>query len=99
MEIHKVGAHIGAEIRGVDPVSMDDASFEKLRQTLLDHHVIFFRGTSLDDEAHLALGLGKQPRGLADRGDIVHFREDEAVDGLAEGSEEIGQPGCGSLAA
>ncbi len=64
MEIHKVGAHIGAEIRGVDPVSMDDASFEKLRQTLLDHHVIFFRGTSLDDEAHLALAARFGPPGI-----------------------------------
>ena len=50
MEIAKVGAHIGATIDGLDPTAMDDATFEKVHRALLDHHVIFFRGTDLTDD-------------------------------------------------
>jgi taurine dioxygenase len=54
LEITPVTAAIGAEVSGVDlRDDLDDATVARIRQALLDHLVLFFRGQDLDDEAHL----------------------------------------------
>ena len=45
---------LGAEIRGVDVASLDDAGFAAVHAALLDHGVIYFRNQELDPEAYLA---------------------------------------------
>jgi taurine dioxygenase len=58
LEITPVTAVIGAEVRGVDlRDDLDDSTVAAIRQALLDHLVLFFRGQELDDEAHLAFAL------------------------------------------
>ncbi|WP_306114036.1 MULTISPECIES: TauD/TfdA family dioxygenase [unclassified Roseovarius] len=56
MQTHRITPAIGAEITGVDlgqPLS--EAITEGLYQALLDHQVIFLRGTEITPEAHMAL--------------------------------------------
>lgn len=55
IEVHPLGGHIGAEIRGVDLASPSDAEIAKLRAAVLEYEVVFFRETGIDDAAHLAL--------------------------------------------
>ena len=45
---------MGAEIRGVDLASLDDATFEAVKQAYLDHGAIFFRDQDLTPESQLA---------------------------------------------
>jgi alpha-ketoglutarate-dependent taurine dioxygenase len=55
VEVHPVGGHIGAEIRGVDlqkPLS-EGAVFD-IRQALLRHKVVFFRGQNIDHAQQVA---------------------------------------------
>ena len=54
LEITPVTTAIGAEVSGVDlRDDLDDATVARIRQALLDHLVLFFRGQDLDDDAHL----------------------------------------------
>jgi taurine dioxygenase len=53
--VHPLTGHIGAEIRGVSLRSADDALVARIHQALLEHEVVFFRDTQLDDAQHLAL--------------------------------------------
>ena len=46
---------LGAVIEGVD-LRDPEMDFEAVRQALLDHAVIFFRGANLSEEEHFALG-------------------------------------------
>jgi taurine dioxygenase len=53
--VHPVAGALGAEISGVDlsrPLS--DETIAEIRQALLDHLVIFFRGQDITPEQHLA---------------------------------------------
>lgn len=53
-----VTAAIGAEVTGVDlRDDLDDTTVARIRQALLDHLVLFFRGQDLDDDAHLRFAL------------------------------------------
>jgi len=46
---------IGAEIDGVDlRQPLDDDTVAEIRQALLDHLVVFFRGQDIDDDQHVA---------------------------------------------
>ena len=48
---------IGAEIEGVHLGGpLDDALFARIRQALLDHHVLVFRDQRISPEAHKAFG-------------------------------------------
>jgi taurine dioxygenase len=55
LESIPVSARIGAEVRGADLASIDDALFEAVHAALLEYQVLFFRQTGLSDEQHLAL--------------------------------------------
>ena len=55
LQVRQVAGHIGAEISGIDlsqPAS-DDAIAE-IRQALLKHKVVFFRGQNIDHQAQVA---------------------------------------------
>lgn len=54
IEIRKLGDEIGAEIRGVDVKSMDEATWSRIYRTWLDHNVICVRDQSLDIHEFLA---------------------------------------------
>ena len=56
IEIVPVSGCLGAEIRGVDVRSLDDATFAAVERALVEYEVIFFRGVHLTDEEQLALG-------------------------------------------
>src|SRR3954454_20228176 len=58
LEITPVTTVIGAEVHGVDlRDDLDDGTVAAIRQALLDHLVLFFRGQDLDDESHLDFAL------------------------------------------
>lgn len=55
IEVHPVAGAIGAEIGGVDLADeLPDATIRAIRQALLDHCVIFFRGQELSSAQYLA---------------------------------------------
>jgi taurine dioxygenase len=57
LRISPIAGALGAEIEGVDlSQPFDDATLAAIRQALLDHLVIFFRGQKLTPETHKALG-------------------------------------------
>jgi taurine dioxygenase len=49
VEIIPTGAALGAEIRGVNLTTLDDAAFSRLTRAWLDHSVILIRDQMLDD--------------------------------------------------
>jgi len=55
IEVSPISGAVGAEIQGVD-ISQDlpDGTIAEIRQALLDHGVIFFRGQQLDVDRHKA---------------------------------------------
>lgn len=56
MQVRKITPAIGAEITGVDlGAPLSDAQGDALYDALLDHHVIFLRGTDISPQAHMAL--------------------------------------------
>jgi taurine dioxygenase len=55
MEVKQVGKAIGAEILGVDLLDPRHFEIDDIYAALLEHEVVFFRDTGLDDESHLAL--------------------------------------------
>lgn len=54
LEIVPLTRHIGAEIRGVDVRALDDDTFARIHQALMDHLVVFFRDQVLTDDEHIA---------------------------------------------
>ena len=54
--MHPVSGALGAEIRGLDLASLDDAGFERLRDELRRHLVVFLPDQHLSPDAHRALG-------------------------------------------
>ena len=55
IEVQPIAGALGAEIGGVDVAAdLDDATIGEIRQALLDHGVIFFRGQTLDVARHKA---------------------------------------------
>jgi len=53
VETRLIGSQIGAEIRGVDVKTLDDAGFEHIYRTWLDHNVIAVRDQQLEVEDFL----------------------------------------------
>lgn len=54
LDIRRVAGHIGAEITGVDlSHQLDPSTVEEIRQALLAHKVVFFRGQTLDHAAQI----------------------------------------------
>ncbi|GAA2268241.1 TauD/TfdA family dioxygenase [Nonomuraea roseoviolacea subsp. roseoviolacea] len=55
LAVKRVAGHIGAEITGVDLAHpLDPTAVEEIRQALLAHKVVFFRGQNLDHAAQIA---------------------------------------------
>src|SRR5690606_27473817 len=55
LTIKRVAGHIGAEITGVDLAHpLDPTTVEEIRQALLAHKVVFFRGQTLDHSTQIA---------------------------------------------
>ena len=55
LDVRRLSANIGAELRGVDlKGDLDDEQVAEIRQALLDHKVIFFPEQHLGAEEHLA---------------------------------------------
>ncbi|HEV2674826.1 MAG TPA: TauD/TfdA family dioxygenase [Aliidongia sp.] len=50
IDVRPTGAALGAEIRGVDLRTIDEATFRVLHQAWLDHSVLLFRSQTLEDE-------------------------------------------------
>ncbi len=57
LSIRQVAGRIGAEISGVDlGGDLPDETIAAIRQALLDHKVLFFRGGDIGHERHIAFG-------------------------------------------
>ncbi len=55
IEVRPIAPALGAEVRALDVSKpLDDATLALVRQALLDHLVIFFRGQDLTPERHNA---------------------------------------------
>jgi alpha-ketoglutarate-dependent taurine dioxygenase len=54
LEVRRLSAHIGAEVRGLDLRAIGDDTVAAVRTLLLRHKVVFFPGQHLDPAAHLA---------------------------------------------
>ena len=54
--MERMSAAGGAIVRGVDFDHIDDATFEYLHKTFLDHHVLCIRGSSITPEQQLEFG-------------------------------------------
>jgi taurine dioxygenase len=55
-QVERLGAALGAEVRGVALQQMDDGAFAHLRSLLSQHRVLFFPQQQLSVEEHVALG-------------------------------------------
>ena len=56
LDVRPVSGALGAEVRGVDLRSVDDAGFEQIRDLLHEHEVLFFPGAGLSEDEHMAFG-------------------------------------------
>ncbi|WP_248962869.1 TauD/TfdA dioxygenase family protein [Sphaerisporangium perillae] len=55
LDVRRVAGHIGADIRGIDiSHPLDPSTAQEIRQALLAHKVVFFRGQTLDHAAQIA---------------------------------------------
>ena len=54
MDVRPLGGALGAEILGVDIRDPSDAEIKDSYSALLEHEVVIFRDTKLDDEGHLS---------------------------------------------
>lgn len=55
--VRRIAGRIGAEITGADlSGDLDDASVAEIRQALLTHRVVFFRGPDIGHARHIAFG-------------------------------------------
>ena len=80
LEAVPLSGAIGAEIKGVDLATLDDATFEDVHRALLDHGVICFRGQTLTPDRQLAFAarwgeihLHPYLDGLPDRSEIIEI--------------------------
>ncbi len=55
MRVKPLGGALGAEIEGIDVRDLSEQEIDDVYSMLLEHEVVFFRDTGLDDEGHLAL--------------------------------------------
>jgi len=55
MKVLRTADALGAEIVGIDLCGPSDREIEDIHAALLEHEVLFFRDTGVDDAAHLAL--------------------------------------------
>jgi len=84
----RLTGRIGAEISGVDLANLDDREVEGIRQALLAHKVVFFRGQRVGSPEHLALGtrLGPLTLGHPTLPQLTDDREIFDLDSIAGAS-------------
>jgi taurine dioxygenase len=56
IKIEPQSANIGAEVHGVDLATLDNKTFDQIREAFLGHQVLFFRDQELTREQHLSFG-------------------------------------------
>jgi taurine dioxygenase len=84
IEVTRHSASLGAIVEGVDlSQELDDATIVEIRQALVDHLVIFFRGQRMTPEQHLAfarrfgtLSRHDQVKGMDEYPDIIEVRQE-----------------------
>jgi len=88
MEVKKIAGALGAEVSGVDLRNIDDATAKRIRQTFLEHLVIFFRDQHLTPQEFLDFSakFGKPVeyplvKGIDDYPEIIEVlkRENETI--------------------
>jgi alpha-ketoglutarate-dependent sulfate ester dioxygenase len=61
LDVRRVAGHIGAEIRGIDiSHPLGPSTVAEIRQALLAHKVVFFRGQTLDHAAQIRRGARRR---------------------------------------
>ncbi len=55
IKLRRVSGSLGAEVRGADLRGLDDRTFDEVHRALLEHEVLFFPESGLDDDAQMAL--------------------------------------------
>lgn len=56
LEVRHVSAALGAELVGIDPRHLDEATFAAVESALWDNEVVFFRGADLSESEQLEFG-------------------------------------------
>ncbi|MFO0997324.1 MAG: TauD/TfdA family dioxygenase [Alphaproteobacteria bacterium] len=78
IEVKPIAGALGAEIFGVDlSKPLDNSTFARVHQALLDHQVIFFHDQDLSPEQHKAFG---RRFGTLSNHTFVHATRDHAID-------------------
>ncbi len=101
IRILPTGAALGADVEGVDLGNLSDAQFAAIRQAWLDHLVLRFRGQTLDDTAHVALGrrfgeLDFNPgTRLTGKVYVAGIPEIVKISNIVENGKAVGELGAG----
>src|ERR1700674_4818295 len=99
-EIIPAGAALGAEIRGVDLRTLDDAAFSRITRAWLEHSVILIRNQTLDDAELIAFsrrfgGLDRAPVQETGPRSVEGMPEIYVVSNVMVTGEPIGSLGAG----
>jgi taurine dioxygenase len=100
IEIVSTGAVLGAELRGLDLNTLDDASFARISRAWLDHSVILIRDQRLNDAELVAFSrrfgeLDRAPIQESGRRFVEGMPEIYVVSNVLVNGEPIGSLGAG----
>ena len=100
VQVAPTGAALGAEIRGVDLRSIDEAAFAAIHQAWLDHAVVLFRDQQLGDADLIAFSrrfgaLDQAPVQENGRRFVEGYPEIYVVSNVVERGVAIGSLGAG----
>ena len=100
LDVRPNAAALGAEIRGVDLRSIDDAAFAAIHRAWVDHLVLLFRGQTLSDDDLIAFSrrfgdLDWAPIQETGRRFVEGKPEIYVVSNVIENGEPIGSLGAG----
>jgi taurine dioxygenase len=100
LDVIPTGAALGAEVRGVDLRSLDDAQFSAIRRAWIDHQVLLIRGQQLSDEDLVAFSrrfgaLDHAPIQENGRRFVDGYPEIYIVSNVVENGVAIGSLGAG----
>ena len=99
-DVTPTGAALGAEIRGVDLRSIDEAQFAAIHRAWVDHQVLLFRDQRLNDEQLIAFSrrfgtLDQAPIQENGRRFVDGYPEIYVVSNVVENGVAIGSLGAG----
>ena len=100
LEVRPNEAALGAEVRGVDLRTIDDAAFAAIHHAWVDHLVLLFRGQTLSDDELIAFSrrfgdLDWAPIQETGRRFVEGKPEIYVVSNVIENGEPIGSLGAG----